>query len=191
MSIVIPKEMMGDGVPLGPLGSPEKVFPDERKKYIMIDITGLEEPIHLPKMVENLIADPKKFEHTESFTFITKDGKEVEFVRRHRWAQDEAGKLLYGLNSVTWYNNLAETVFRWRSLPGDKLISPAMDWPDDQYDQLEMLWMIAVSMFGNYGTSPRSGWIEDVDGFREWCLEITEIWRGSDEYNGPEKYRLQ
>lgn len=45
--------------------------------------------------------------------------------------------------------------------------------PDDYY-QLQFVWMIGVLMFGDYGTSPRHGWIEDVDGFRAWIKRITE-----------------
>ena len=48
--------------------------------------------------------------------------------------------------------------------------------------------MIAVEMFGSCGTSPRYGWIEDIDGFRQFCLDITETWRGSEEYTGPKEF---
>lgn len=97
------------------------------------------------------------------------------------------------LDIVTWYNGLAEYVLKWRDLkPGRHgyITCPEIVGTGKSAgEQLEVLWMIAVELFGNYGTSPRSGWIEDVNGFREWCLDITEIWRGSEEYDGPEEYR--
>lgn len=103
--------------------------------------------------------------------------------------------IIDALDSVTWYNCLAEYVFKWTFLepesnnhilpPSDKYGGEVME---NEY-QLQVLWMIAVNLFGDYGTSPRYAWIENVDGFRNWCLAITRTWRSSDEYTGPERYR--
>lgn len=108
-----------------------------------------------------------------------------------------AEQMISALDCATWYNGLAEHVLGWRDLKPDRagyILCPKTVYGEravykGDRDQLEVLWMIAVELFGNYGTSPRSGWIEDVNGFREWCLDITEIWRGSEEYDGPEEYR--
>ena len=56
----------------------------------MIDITGLEEPIHIPGELEERITGIDEFAPTGSLLFKTKDGKEVEFVRR-----DMAEKMIY------------------------------------------------------------------------------------------------
>lgn len=104
---------------------------------------------------------------------------------------------LEALDNVTWYNGLARSVLRWLDLTpdyGSKFLTPQSRYgADDLADwlQLQVIWMIAVSLFGDWGTSPRFGWIEDVDGFREWVLKITETWRSSDRYDGPEEYRIK
>ena len=97
------------------------------------------------------------------------------------------------LDSVTWYNGLAETVFEWRLLEPDRHVikcptryglKEPCEWAEQQ---LQVIWMIAVEMFGSCGTSPRYGWIEDIDKFRQFCLDITALWRGSEEYTVPKE----
>lgn len=34
-----------------------------------------------------------------------------------------------------------------------------------------LLWSMLVIMFGDYGTSPRSGWVDDIEG----CIEFIEF----------------
>ena len=56
-------------------------------------------------------------------------------------------------------------------------INPHEDeWIYSTYDygQLEIIWMFLVLMYGEYGTSPRSGWI-DEDNFEEFREFIDEI----------------
>ena len=105
-------------------------------------------------------------------------------------------KARHALDSVTWYNGLASVVFSWLELQsnGYSIGCPhnygaPEGWPKEDIAQLQVIWMIAVELFGSCGTSPRFGWIEDIDGFRKWILDITEIWRSSEEYDGPEEYR--
>lgn len=91
-----------------------------------------------------------------------------------------AAQLLDALDYVTWYNNIGEEVYSWKDLPintdyGKTVIKcPGRPW---QRQDLEMIWMIAVVLFGNYGTSPRGGWIEDVAGFQGFIRSITKTWR--------------
>ena len=73
-------------------------------------------------------------------------------------------KILEGLDSVTFYNGLAEEVARWKELePNDYNSISAPDnivipkTPDDY--QLQVIWIILVELFGDCGTSPRSGWL--------------------------------
>jgi len=73
-------------------------------------------------------------------------------------------KILEGLDSVTFYNGLAEDVASWKELdPNDYNSISAPDnivipkTPDDY--QLQVIWIILVELFGDCGTSPRSGWL--------------------------------
>lgn len=102
------------------------------------------------------------------------------------------------LDSVTWYNGLAEHVLRWkqealaiisenedRSFMVDATTYGAEEPSDREYYQLQVLWIIAVDKFGDYGTSPRVGWIENISLFVLWCDEITQTYTydiGSIEY---------
>lgn len=83
-------------------------------------------------------------------------------------------KLIDALDSVTWYNGLAATIRGWAELEPDKktgyILCPECCWEEEQ---LQVFWMIAVCLYGDYGTSPRSGWIEDVEGFRDFCRKVT------------------
>ena len=96
--------------------------------------------------------------------------------------------LIAALDSVTWYNGLAEYVMKWKT---DCPRVNGTIWRDETYccgeidsviyDQLQVIWMICVELFGDYGTSPRSGWIEDVDGFCKFIDDITALQRDYDE----------
>lgn len=103
----------------------------------------------------------------------------------------EPEKWIDALDSVTWYNGLAEEVLTWlnlkpRETSGYILPETYYGLSDNDkdsyaYHQLQVLWMIAVELFGDCGTSPRSGWIEDIDGFKKWVLDITQTYRESKE----------
>lgn len=82
------------------------------------------------------------------------------------------------IKSVIWYNGLVEGVKNWVKEP---VINGHIACPisyglheDNIVDksQLQFLWMIAVLKFGDYGTSPRYGWITDIEGFKLWCEDI-------------------
>lgn len=90
-------------------------------------------------------------------------------------------KLLSALDRVTWYNGLGDDVLSWKTLPVsmDMRGHTQMEKPDYiqarsyRGSQLEVIWMIAVCMFGEYGTSPRTGWITDIYGFYDFIDRIT------------------
>lgn len=101
------------------------------------------------------------------------------------------------LDSVTWYNGLAEHVVKWkqealeiseneyRSFMVDATTYGAEGPSDREFYQLQVLWMIAVDKFGDYGTSPRTGYIENIPLFVLWCDEIIQTYKydiGSIEY---------
>lgn len=90
----------------------------------------------------------------------------------------EVEDLLDALDSVTWYNGFAEEIMRWKDLPYSNygIIYPIIEDP-----QIEVIWMICCVLFGDYGTSPRSGWITDREGFYEFIDAITKTQRRNDE----------
>lgn len=122
--------------------------------------------------------------------------------------QDYNIKLLDALHSWFWYNGLLEKNsdeligFENISKPKYdenclilKLISILRETEDDiltlssleeKYNidmsttdkELNVLWILLVEMFGNCGTSPRTGWIEkrkDCADFLETIVEIEEL----------------
>lgn len=82
---------------------------------------------------------------------------------------------------IVWYNGLDDIVIKWKDYKKEDDV-PYYAYepnPDDLissvYRQLEMVWMYLVLCFGNYGTSPRSGWIEDFEGYKKWFEELEEL----------------
>lgn len=99
-------------------------------------------------------------------------------------------KLLDALDSVTWYNCLAEKILELKK-PGVVDYNPRdglhyfgnkLDaWfnqlaPEDKH-QIQLFWMIGVCLFGNYGTSPRYGWIERWEDFCEFIDLVTTYYQ--------------
>ena len=108
-----------------------------------------------------------------------------------------AEMIINALDSVTWYNGLAEVVLAWKDL---KLEHGSVSCPDnygykipgllsvgdkEYLAQLQVIWMICVVLFGNYGTSPRYGWIEEksLKEFHAFIDSITETQREADDEN--------
>ena len=91
------------------------------------------------------------------------------------------------IESVVWYNDLASVVAAWAELPelNSQSLHPAKlipmpdnyladgDYARQDYWQLQILWMICVELFGDCGSSPRTGWITKTDEFREFCRTVT------------------
>lgn len=85
------------------------------------------------------------------------------------------------LCSIPWYNGLSSRILSWKRLndnhddPHHSVLCSdnygCTDENDPDISALQVFWMIAVEKFGDYGTSPRYGWIlsENWDRFCEWC----------------------
>lgn len=82
--------------------------------------------------------------------------------------EKEIKKILKILDSITWYNGIYEPLLK---LKEDILKQQSDDnyfrtneakykFEDFADSQFEIFWMMLVLMFGDYGTSPRSGWLE-------------------------------
>jgi hypothetical protein len=85
------------------------------------------------------------------------------------------------LNSVLWYNGLWRIVQSWKNLKPDKYFVDCpphygLEEPCDGKDeaQLQVFWIMAVTLFGDYGTSPRYGWI-DKKRWSDFCQWIDNI----------------
>lgn len=97
-------------------------------------------------------------------------------------------ELIDAIDSVTWYNGLAPIIVNWKKDDYfDKYENYSMSWNWDTFNhydeetrsQLEVIWIICVNLFGEYGTSPRSGWIlmENKEQFYKFIDDITETYR--------------
>lgn len=97
-------------------------------------------------------------------------------------------KLIDAIDSVTWYNGLAPIIVNWKKDDYfNKHENYSMSWNWDTFDhydeetrcQLEVIWIICVNLFGEYGTSPRSGWIlmKNKEQFYKFIDDITETYR--------------
>ena len=79
---------------------------------------------------------------------------------------------------IVWYNGLEDIVIKWKDYKENDDV-PYREYKsslkDSDYHQLEMVWMYLVLCFGNYGVSPRSGWIEDFEGYKKWIDELEEL----------------
>lgn len=102
--------------------------------------------------------------------------------------------LLSALQSVVFYNCLSEQLkvareyllaqkqkikdgeFDVSTVRPDSLCSFDSSGNSNDFKQFEVFWMLLVLMFGDYGTSPRYGWInyEQIDDailFIDWLIE--------------------
>ena len=77
-------------------------------------------------------------------------------------------QLIDTLDSITWYNGLYEPLLRLKKdlldsndngnyMKWNDKLEPKYEYFSD--NQFEIFWMMLVLMFGDYGTSPRSGWL--------------------------------
>ena len=82
--------------------------------------------------------------------------------------------LIQALNDVVWYNGLGDRVRQMIDLEpnNNRIILCPHELIILSDQSLEIIWMICVLLFGDYGVSPRSGWIEDVDGYRAFLKTI-------------------
>ena len=78
-------------------------------------------------------------------------------------------ELIYALNAIVFYNGIYEPLLKLK----EDLINQKTDdnyllideFPEYKYEeyndnQFNIFWMMLVLLYGDYGTSPRSGWLE-------------------------------
>ena len=98
--------------------------------------------------------------------------------------------MLYAIDEIVWYNGLGEKLLEvLKDL--DKAIADGKTqyiYPEHIFDydnppgDLQAVWMTCVTQFGNWGTSPRYGWIDDLKGCRAYLLAVTYTYRHADLY---------
>lgn len=81
---------------------------------------------------------------------------------------DSYEQLIEVLNSITWYNCIYEPLLELKqdlvnlSNSGTYTkTNKSLEYKHDRFDdeQFEIFWMMLVLMYGEYGSSPRSGWL--------------------------------
>lgn len=85
--------------------------------------------------------------------------------------------LIKAIASVVWYDGIGEDILEWKKILPSVQTGCVHRAYSYKNSSLQTIWMICVLLFGNYGTSPRSGWIEDVFEFHNFIDEITYIYR--------------
>lgn len=86
------------------------------------------------------------------------------------------------LDSVVWYNGHYEELYEIR-----KGIENCQEYIYQYFtrdNQFQVIYMILVCMFGEYGTSPRSGWLEmkNKEKILKFIDLITSTSREAEEY---------
>lgn len=98
--------------------------------------------------------------------------------------------LIETLDSIVWYNGLGEALkilkeqIKYHDFSKGSFLIDKRNIGLYSDEQFEIFWMILVLQFGDYGTSPRSGWIleENKDKVIEFIDKITSTYSSSDEY---------
>ena len=112
-----------------------------------------------------------------------RNGKKVLTIdNRLDWEE----RIKHSFGSIAFYNGHEE----WLWKLADDLSScnkgffkcniPVEEWNTDKH----ALWMFLVGIFGNWGTSIRSGWIEDTDAAADFINHSTDryaSWRKTEE----------
>lgn len=114
------------------------------------------------------------------------------FIRDEIYGKSEYSefKLEYRLlDAIHWTlfdYGLLDEVYKWKDLETDGDYPEWIHCPNDQYGldtwcdgPLCIVWSFLVHLFGNYGTSSRFGWIEDVESFRKF-IELVAFPDGQD-----------
>ena len=94
--------------------------------------------------------------------------------------------IIYVLNSIVWYNGLYEQLLKLKEdivkqknndnyLKINENLEPKFEGFNDA--QFEIFWMMLVLLYGDYGTSPRTGWLlmENKEKIIKFIDDITKL----------------
>ena len=100
-------------------------------------------------------------------------------------------KLLEALQAIVSYQGIESELQSWKELEPNEYggIFPTYleKWRHEDIEsievgaQLQIFWMICVCLFGDWGTSPRFGWIEDRESFKTFIDLVTRCRDGDDD----------
>ena len=80
-------------------------------------------------------------------------------------------KYISAINSICFYNNLQDDILKWK-----EIVKKPYDRVEINYGTyLEFIYSICVMLYGDYGTSPRSGWIIDIKGFYTFIDDVCKV----------------
>lgn len=88
-------------------------------------------------------------------------------------------ELAEALENIIWYNGHYVWLKKLRDdmatrLSGGFRLSFSMPKDIEWHTEQHFIWMLLVGVFGEWGTSIRSGWIEDVAGCMKFIDQICE-----------------
>lgn len=90
-----------------------------------------------------------------------KSGKALETVLNMLKEKDIIiEKLLDSLDSVVWYNGYYEKFEKIKNEISKMKENENYRFDYGNDEQFQVIWMILVELYGDCGTSPRSGWLE-------------------------------
>lgn len=74
--------------------------------------------------------------------------------------------LICAITEVVYYNGYKDVLLKWRdaALSSDGQLQCPIE-PEFWHTEIHCIWELFVSRFGDWGTSVRSGWIDNIDGF--------------------------
>lgn len=89
--------------------------------------------------------------------------------------EDGRTEALYdSIYTIVWYNGYKDEIVEWIQKGDEEFpkgedgyhtvhapFSDREDYDDEMYGQVQAIWMMLVREYGDYGTSPRFGWITD------------------------------
>lgn len=118
-----------------------------------------------------------------------------DYLEKRNDFEKEYAKVLYLFSTVAWYNGMEDIIKEMYELEPDsetnyiiyhyydKYFKNEETQDLEAYYQIQVLWMMLINMFGDYGTSPRFGWIEDIKGYKHFLkLLLEDLKRDEDIY---------
>lgn len=83
------------------------------------------------------------------------------------------------LNTIVWYNGMTDILEGWLKFTKNEHGVILPDYQDMEIEpfykgQIQVIWMICVLQFGDYGVSPRYGWIENEAGFKKFVKQLVD-----------------
>lgn len=96
-------------------------------------------------------------------------------------SKDNQKSFEYALECIVWYNGhgqwlseICEELEKAKKEGGKYASYPCPIEPREWFTEKHTIWEMLVGVFGDWGTSIRGGWIDDLDGCIEFIKRITK-----------------